>query len=421
MNDDQCMPSSPGPDASDRHVRLRLLRNRSFAFLWSADIISAVGDQFYNLALMWYVLRITGSVLATGLVPAFGFLAQVSLGLVAGALADRWPRKRIMILADTTRACVVLGIGSLALAGAISLWQIYASSFLLTAARLFFGPARSAALPEIVGGESLVQANALMSTTRRSVALAGTALGAAAIVIVGPVLAILANGISFAISALCVAQATFPPSVASRRAALNLQMIVGDVWAGLKFVAHSAILRQLIAVAVVANFGGGLTAGLLPVLAQRQLHGSTKVYGALVTALAIGQLLGSLLMVGRGKRLPLGQSVIWSLFATGAAYVAIAVARLWPLAAVLLGVDGFTSAVANIPIGTLLQLSAPSEARGRVITAFSVLVNLGSPAGVAIGAFGAARLGLPPIYVLAGILIAAGGFWGWTRSALRRA
>lgn len=424
MSNSPSAPVSPPETAPRRIARWRppLLHNRNFLLLWGGDAVSAIGDQLYELALMWYVLQATGSALKTGAVPAFGFIAQLTLGLVAGALADRWPRKRIMMSADLTRGLLVAVAGALALTHRLPLWYVYFSSFALVAVGLFFTPAAGAAMPEIVGHEHLVQANALLTTTRRLTAIIGKGIGGGAVAIVGPAWAMVANAASFVVSATGIGLARFPRlKQEAANGSLNLTAIRDDIGEGLRFVREHPVLKPLTVIAILANFGGGLTTGLVPFLVERRLGAGAEVLGILLSALAIGQLLGTSVMGVWGKSIGLGSSLIFSLIVGGLVYVFIAAISWWPAVAILFGLEGFALAVGNIPIGTLLQLGAPAAIRGRVITAFAVAVNLGSPPAVALGALAADRLGIPFIYVIAGLLVVLSGVWGWSKPALRAA
>lgn len=398
----------------------RPLGNPNFALLWIGTLVSTAGDEIYELALMWYVLQATGSALDTGAVPAFGFAAQLTVGLIAGTVVDRWPRKRIMVAADVCSASLVSISAALALVHVLPLWYVYFSSFALEAVGQFFGPASGAVLPDIIGEAQLLEANSLMATTRRLVMFSGRGIGGGIIALTGAALGLTVNALSFAISAIATSFARIPevrrePDPDAR----GLAGLWRDGLEGLHFLRTNAALTAVLIVGLLANFGGGLPFGLTAVLVSRQLHTGPGVLGTLAAASAAGQVIGSAAVGAWGRRLPMHMTLAFSLVTGGAVLLGLTAVSWWPVATMLYVVEGIAFAVANLPIITLLQVNTPTQLRGRVFTAFAVLVNLGSPIAVTLGAFGAAVFGLSRVYAAGGLLVILTGLWAWGRPGLR--
>ncbi|WP_106505886.1 MFS transporter [Brachybacterium timonense] len=396
-------------NAENSNRRPRLLDRRGFPLLWVGSATSSLGDRVYEVGLMWFVLQQTGSVLQTGAVPAFSLIGRSTLGLLGGALADRLPRKHILIVADIARGCIVALTAILAMQGDVPMSYIYASAFLLSAFSMLYDPASVAALPDIVGEHNLVRANAYLSTTSRLVQILGRAAGGVAIAAFGEASAMAANAISFFVSALMVLLVTFPPPDYISGGPLSIRTLVADTVSGLKYFLVNRALLAVVLVALFANFSGGLTAGLIPAFAEMHLSGGVALYSALLAALSIGEFIGMLVMGALGARLPLRRSLSFSILASGLIYLALSINVAPGGALFLFGIQGIALAISNLPIRTLLQTTASTEMRGRVFAAFIAAVNALSPAATAIGAVLAAWLGIPAVLAISGVLLMASG------------
>lgn len=147
------------PTVNTAKETFKLLGNLNYFFLWLGQTISQLGDSIYEMAIVWFALKLTGSPLSTGMVALAAALPYPILGLVAGAYVDRWNRKTTMIRADLLRAAVLVTIPVLSAFGALRVWHLAAAAFALTSSRVFFYPALMASLPAVVPKEQLVRAN----------------------------------------------------------------------------------------------------------------------------------------------------------------------------------------------------------------------------------------------------------------------
>ena len=140
---------------------LAVLRQRDFSLLWFGGVLSVTGDLFLFIALPFFVYERTGSVLATGAMFAAETLPRLLFGSVAGVFVDRWDRKRTMVFADLSRAVVLLPLLAVAAGGPLAL--VYAVAFVEATVSMFFLPAKSATIPNLVAERDLTAANSLDS------------------------------------------------------------------------------------------------------------------------------------------------------------------------------------------------------------------------------------------------------------------
>lgn len=396
-------------NAENSSATPRLLDRRGFPLLWIGSASSSLGDRVYEVGLMWFVLQQTGSVLQTGAVPAFSLIGRSTLGLLGGALADRLPRKHLLVAADIARGAIVALTAILAMQGDVPMPYIYASAFLLSVFSMLYDPASIAALPDIVGEHNLVRANAYLSTTSRLMQILGRGAGGVAIAAFGEASAMAANALSFFISALMIMLMTFPPPDYIPSEPISVRALVADTTSGLKYFLVNKALLAVVFIALFANFGGGLTTGLIPAFAEIRLSGGVALYSALLAALSVGEFIGMLVMGALGSRLPLRRSLAFSVLTSGLLYIALSVTTAPTGALFLFGVQGIALAISNLPIRTLLQTTAATEMRGRVFAAFIAAANVLSPAATALGALLAAWLGIPAVLAISGVLLVASG------------
>ena len=198
------VPESPTERREPLHLRyFGLLRsNPRFRLLWSAQLISELGDWFYSLAVYDMLLKLTGSGQAVSYAIILQLLPWFLMTPVAGFLADRFPRCHLMIVADVVRGFVVLGL--LAVRTASDVWIVYSLLGIEVIFASIFEPARSALLPNLTTSEEILPANALSSATWSFALTIGGALGGVVTALLGRQVAFVVNSLSFFASAILI-------------------------------------------------------------------------------------------------------------------------------------------------------------------------------------------------------------------------
>lgn len=387
----------------------RVFANRHFQIIFAAELVSTFGDVLHKLALMWYIYSVTGSALSTGGVAIAGLLAPIVAGLPIGALVDRWNRKTIMIASDLVRAALV---AAMVLAMIVSdqppLWFFYLGSFGLSFAAMFFGPARSAALPDLLDRETLLGANVAASMLGQIMAVAYTAIGGLLIASIGPIWAMAINAVSFVGSAIWL---TRLPSLAREprpQAAGARPSMLADIREGVAYMRSTAFLSALLSVVVMVNFGSALYSSLLPALVAGSLGGTPALYGTISTAMIVGSLLGGLVIQPIARRLSMSALIAIGLSGAGLSAIAIGWSRLTPLVVVLYGLMSFALVFNQMPVYTLLQRETPSHLRGRVFNLFGLVATIANPLGIALGSLLADKVGVGWVYSAGGLIVLFG-------------
>ena len=368
----------------------KTLRNANFARLWWAGLISQAGDWVLLIGLPIYVYILTRSLLATSITFAAGIIPQIMLGSVAGVFVDRWNRKRTLVVANLLLAVALLPL--MLVRTPDHVWIVYIVIFAETCFEQFTLPAQNALLPALVTEEQLVPANALNSLSSNLSRLVGPALGGVIAGFFGLNGIVVADTISFLLAALVltgIPAAAAKGGISQRPVGDNPFVNLRREWSdGLRVLFASQTLWVLVATFTISALGEGVFGVLYPVFVYQALHGGALEIGELMSAQAVGGLLGGLVAGWLGQRLLSRWSIGLNWLAFGAISIAIYGAPAWlslagaPLPVLWVEI-GLFIAVGVSGVGVLtgsqsrLQTSAPEAFLGRI---FGIL-------GTAMGAF----------------------------------
>ncbi len=365
-----------------------LWRNTDFMLLWSGQAVSTLGSNVSRLALPLLVLALTQSPAQAGLIAALQAVPYLIFSLPAGALIDRWDRKRVMIRCDVAR-CLAYGSVPLAYATAhLSLAQLYAVALVGGTAYVFFNIAEVAALPRVVPAEHLSHATALNESATSASSLIGP--GVAGLIISlgrttlsGAAVAYLVDSLSYLISTLSLGFIRTPFQAA--RAPTAGRSLRTEIAEGLRFLWARHPLRAL----ALLTMGMNLFFGPLPlaviVLARTNLHADARTLGLIFSAASAGGLLGSLSASWVKARLRVGQAIIGAVAGIAVATPLVAVAPSVPVV-----LAGFALVGAMLPIYNVVSISyrlrlVPDPLQGRVNSVFRLLALGSVPLGTALG------------------------------------
>jgi MFS family permease len=254
--------------------------------VWAGSTVSLVGDQVTLLALPWLVFQITHSAAQLGIVTALQGLPFLLFTLIAGVYADRWDRRIVMLTADLVRFVVLATVPLAWALHALTIWQLYAVAFIHGTGRVWFDVAQYALLPGIVRSEQLVDANSKFFTSEGASALLGPSAGGFLVKAFGAANALLADALSFVISALTIF--TLPSLRAAERPAergWRRQLAAGFRY----MVSHRPILDNAWALSMFIFFDQLLT-GVFVYYAQRSLHLDAALTGILFAIAGAGPL-----------------------------------------------------------------------------------------------------------------------------------
>ena len=395
---------------------LAVLRQRNYVLLWSAGALSMIGDWVLLIALPYYVYELTGSAMATGAMFMVYNVPRVLFAPLGGVFADRWDRKRLMVVSDVSLAILLLLM--LVMTSAGNLWFVYVFAFAQAGIGQFFFPARSALIPRLVGKERLVAANSLDTLTMGLVRLIGPSVGGLLMALFGLASAIFVDVASFLVSAVLTALIVVPRGSVDERAEFDDQAALAiwtrvwqDVLAGVRLIRRERVVTAVLSGAGLTMIGYGMVTVLLVVFARAVLDGGAAVYGWLAAAQGLGTLIGGMVIGQLGKLLPPGRFLPLSLVGVGFALLVTFNATTLLLVLAFIGLAGAFLAGSMVGERTLLQSSVADEYRGRVFGGYSTITSLLILVGVGSASVLAGPLGVvltltiaSGLYVLAGAI-----------------
>ncbi len=347
----------------------------NYRLYFFGQVVSMSGTWIQSVAQMWLVYQLTGSGIALGVVTALQFTPVLLAGMWGGIVADRFDKRKILVITQAAAATLALVLGLLTAFEAVELWMIYLLAFGLGCISVIEVPTRQSFVIEMVGEDQLSNAVGLNSTVFTSARVIGPALAGLLIAGVGIAWCFLINAFSFA--AVIVSLAKMDPERLHRSAPVERSK--GQLREGLRYVWNTPILRtSLLMMAIIGTIAFNFRI-LLPVMAEEEFGGGAGTYGALSALMGVGTVLGALFAASRAE--PTRKTLIYSAIAYGVLIIIAGMAptlRLELIALVPMGAAGLAFvATAN----STLQLNADASMRGRVMALYSVVFLGSTPIG----------------------------------------
>lgn len=384
---------------------MTLLRRRpAFARLWLAGVVSEAGDWLLLIALPVYVLQRTGSALTTSTVLLLELAGTVLAGPLAGVLADRWDRRRLLVGGALAQAVLLLPL----LAGTLP--AVYAVALAQAVLATVNGPVRQALLPDAVAEDELVAATAQLNVASSLARLAGGALGGLLLGASGLPAVVLADAATFVLAAVLLAGWTGP----TRAAATGPRLGMGrDALAGLAVVRADRRLRGAVVAAVLLGIAQGLFVVLYVLFVLRRLEQGPAAVGLLRGMQAVGAIAGGLALSAVARRL--SPRLLAGAGCIGMGLVCLAIwngpavtVELWPYVG-LFALVGLPAAAGVAGLQTVVLTAAPDRFRGRVLSTVLVVDAVANAVGTLLAGLLADQVGLLPLLQVHGALFVVAG------------
>ena len=374
-----------------------LWRNRDYMLLWSGQVVSTVGSSASGIVFPLLMLAITNSPTAAGLAGALFMLPYLLFSLPAGALIDRWDRKRVMIICDTLRALNFASIPVAMLFFEITIWQLYINAFIEGTFFVFFSIAEVAALPRVVSKAQLPDAAAQNQATFAVAGIIGPSVGTFLYQGVSRMAPFVFDAVSYAVS---VVSLTFIKTDFQRERTPNVEKnLRREIAEGVRWLWAEPLVR------FIAFLGSGLNLLLAPqalilILLAKNLGASDAAIGALFSAGSIGGIAGAVFASRIVKRFPLGRVLAGVLWVTALAFPLYALApNIYVLGLITAVIFSFLPVV-NVASVSYRAALVPDELQGRVSSVFRLVAWSSQPIGALLGGLLLERAGvLPTLFV----------------------
>lgn len=390
------------------------LMNRNFFLLWQGQSISRLGSQGFTVAMLFWIKHATGSAALMGLLQMLSTLPAVILGPIGGALADRYSRRRIIILSDLLRGLAVLSLTALILilpdATQTALVWLFVVSILIAVVTAFFNPAISASIPDLVPQNSVTSANSLGQLSFQLSVFIGQGLGGTLFRLLGAPILFLIDGMTYLFAAASESFVVIPQIMPQKSSTWKEAFLEfkKEILEGLRYVWRKSGLRELVFVSAFLNFFTAPVIILLPFYVENTLQVQVDWYGFLLAAYGAGTMVGyvfagAIRLSGKAR----GTLMMLFMLLEPFGYGALGLINSPYTAMAMAFGGGVTSGFVTVNITTLLQITTPGEIRGRVFGLLGAIAASLTP--IAMGLAGViadlVNQNIPLIYVTCGAIM----------------
>lgn len=352
-----------------KHDPFAALRERNFVLFASSRLLYAIGATMLQSVILWHVYELSGSPLSLGLVGIARLVPALSLSLFAGAVADSYSRRNIIMVTQMVPFLCAIVLAVSTLGGWVSLELIYGIVVIMGTGAAFEGPARAAILPAIVKPEVFPNAVTFTQTLQQLAFVSGPAVGGGLIALSGVgACYVVFTFLSF--GAIVFMSLIKYRTMAAQKRAMSLEAIKE----GVRYVRGRQELLGAMTLDMFAVIFGGVKA-LMPVYAVDVLHVGATGYGVLAASFEVGAFAASFLLLMRPPIQRPGLAMLWTVLAFGVGTIAFGLSRNIYLSAFIYMLIGASDQISVVMRSTTIQLSTPDELRGRVSAVNQVFIQ----------------------------------------------
>jgi MFS family permease len=384
------------------------LTYRDFRVLWFGAFTSTIGTWMQKVAQNWLVLTITGpaSAFYLGLDSFLGELPILLLTLIGGVVADRHDRRRLLLASQYVQMTAAFTLAALVYFNIVHIWHVLALSVMTGLAQAFGGPAYQSLLPSLVEKEHVPNAIAFNSIQFQLSRVIGSLLAGATFAAFGMVVCFGLNGISFLAVIVAILSLQIRHVPPSSSAPMHHQLK-----SGFAFVRENHGLIGLAVLGFATTFLGNPLLTFLPVFTTSVFGGDVHEYTYLLAAAGGGAAIGALVVAWLGRFRHMGRTLLMMQFMFGLLIVTFALLRVFWVNAVVLFAAGACMVMVSAMLSSLVQLNAPNEMRGRVMSIYMVAFRGGMPLGSLAGGWIATLASTPAVLIVNGVLLTAVAAW----------
>lgn len=381
------------------------LWNKDFILILQGNAVSQLGDILYSVAIGYWVYAETGSSALMGILSSVSMFMTMFVMPFSGSIVDKCDRKAIIVGMDALRGLVMLGVGILSFAGQLSVPLVLTAAVLASACSVFFSPAVSTLMLDIIPHDDMVRGQSVHSGTMTALSLVGKALSGALVAFLGVPLIITLNGVSYLISALTEVFIAVPKT-SQQGQSVTVSSVVSDLLRGLQNILQDPHLKRFIPCAILANFlGAGPMSLMLPFVLDKGF--TVDMYGYLMSLETTASLL-CVCALGIVKLQP--RTRFWAMaagfLACNVFYILGYGSSSFLFLAAMLFLGCFTNTLGNGIFNASMMLALPENNRGTILGFISAASTGGSALSAVVYGFLCDRFPIPMVFI-AGTLLSA--------------
>jgi len=392
-------PSNP-QDKNGLRLIFGSLSHRNYRLFFGGQGISLIGTWMQQIAMAWLVYRLTGSALLLGVV---GFTSRIPTFLfssLAGVLADRWNRHRILVITQTLSMIQAMILAILVLTETVAVWHIISVSLFLGFINALDIPTRQSFVVDMIEKrEDLGNAIALNSSIVNGARLIGPSVAGVVIATLGEGMCFLLNGLSF----IAVIVALLSMKIVPKQREIPRSQVFQGLKEGFSYAFGFAPIRSVLLLLALVSLMGMPYTVLMPIFAEKILHGGPQALGFLMGATGVGAIAGSIYLASRKSVLGLGKIIVISANLFGIGLIAFSLSHLFWLSLLFMLLTGFGMMVQMASSNTVLQTIVEEDKRGRVMSFYTMAFMGMVPFGSLLAGGLANKIGAPNTVMMGGV------------------
>ena len=350
-------------------VGLRAFHHADFRRFFWAQLVAQTGTWMQTVAQSWLVLQLTPSPFKLGLIGSLQFAPILLFSIASGAVADRVRKRRLLIGAQAALGGQALGLAALVASGRVEYWHVAVLAFCSGLVNVLDQPARQSLVAEMVGRADVASAVALNSASFNAARIVGPGLGGLLIAKFGVVPAFVLNGLGFAVAVIMLLELRTEGTPRPRARG----SVLDDVRTGLRYAFGAPEIRLTLGLLFIVSICVFNFTVYVPLVVRTVLHLGAEGFGLLMACLGVGAVTGALTVGALGARRPPAAALFTSAALACSTLIALSSARGFWLAAALLFLTGLFGLVLVASCNTAMQLAAPDELRGRVMSLYTLI------------------------------------------------
>ena len=386
----------------------RALRHRNFRLYWFGQLVSLVGTWMQSVAQGWLMHTLTASAFMLGLLGFVQFIPVLPLALLAGVVADRVDKRRMLMVTQSLLLLQATMIATVVSAGTVKPWMILALAFVYGCANTFDMPARQSFVIEMVGREDLANGIALNSAAFNAARIVGPAVAGLLLAGIGEAGCFWLNALSFLAVIGGLAAMRMPPREPRAHDAASMRSTLRD---GVRYAWRTEPIRNLLVLLALCAGLGFQVNVLLPVYARDVLHAGPGTYGLLLSAFGAGSLAAAARMTLLHDRWALRRHLLLGLTLGGFGMIGFAWIRWLPGMLTMGALSGFGLILYISSTNTLIQMSTADHFRGRIMSLYTLMFVGTAPFGALLAGGIAQRWGAPVATSVCALFLLGGALW----------
>lgn len=382
-------------------LSLAIFKNRTFRNFWLAGALSSIGDALFNVALIWLLAEQTGSPAIVGTYLFVIGTTRLVFVLLGGAIVDQFDVRKLLIAADVIRAVAMFAFGLLFLNGDIPIWAFYVLGFIFGVVESVTTPGGAFVATQIVPKKHYTQSMSIFLVTDNTAGIVGPLVGAAFLLWGGALLAIAANGLSFALSALLLLSITI--DLPLREGKLTLATLLQELVEGFRFFIRNRVIMLLSISGFFANAALGLAVLATPFLVT-ELGRGVEGYGLVQSSIGIGGVIGGALLALLVIAQPTPRMALLTTFSQGLLFLMIGLTNNFWLIVVAFALVGLNEAAVNVIAPSVNHTIIPRALFGRVIAVMMIVMEASEPLFQAGGGWLMETVDVHTVFLLGGAM-----------------